>query len=144
LRDFQKSKVYKWERQVVSPRTNLVIPFDRAQMFVDGVWMSLGLIGPPVVTLMANQATRVWATGERTQLQLRHETPAWVILHELAHALTMDFTGHCDGHGPKFVGAYMKLLDKVLNIPLALTMYSAEHHGIKYEGLYEKQSWSHK
>ncbi len=116
-----------------APRTNLIISFDRAQMFVDGVWMVLGLIGAPRVSMMPAHAHRTWATGERTELRLRPETSAWVILHELAHALTMDHDGHCDGHGPKFVGMYIKILDKVLNIPLALTMYSLNHHGVKYE-----------
>ena len=105
-------------------------------MFVDGVWLSIGRIGPPVVELMPNQATKVWADARRDILRLRSTTPAWVILHELAHALNADYDGHTDMHGTKFVGTYMLLLDKVLSIPLSLSMYSATVHGVKYEGVY--------
>jgi hypothetical protein len=66
------------------------------------------------------------------ELRLRKKTPAWVILHELAHALNGTIEGDTDAHGPDFVGLYIKLLDKVLDIPLALTMYSLKEAGVKY------------
>jgi hypothetical protein len=138
MRDFQKSKLYAWENAVVDPRTDLTIPFERAQLFVDGVWLSLGFEGAPRVELIAPQATTTVAMGCRTAVRIRHVTPAWVILHELAHSINKRHDSApgasvpCDGHGPKFVGIYIRLLDKVLNIPLALTMYSLEKHGVKY------------
>jgi hypothetical protein len=139
MRDFQKSKVYAWEKAVVAPRTDLVIPFNRAQQFVDGVWLSLGFQGPPRVSLMAPQAIYAIANGCRHELKIRRETPAWVILHELAHAINQrhdkapEASVSCDAHGPNFVDIYIKLLDKVLNIPLALTMYSLRVHGVRHK-----------
>lgn len=131
-RDFQKQKVYDWEDKEVRHRTNRVIDFEHAQQFVDGVWLSLGLMYPPKVDLMASHATRIFATGCRGRLQLRMRTPAWIILHELAHALTCTEENTDEGHGADFVGMYLKLLDKVLNIPLPLLLYSLEKTGIKY------------
>jgi len=133
MKDFQKSKVYRWEREVVAPRALNTVLFEQAQMFVDGVFMAHGLLFPPRAELMPNQATRVFAQANRTVLQIREKTPAWIILHELAHTLTMAHDGpEGDGHGPDFVGMYIKLLDRVLNIPLALTMYTLDKAGIKY------------
>jgi hypothetical protein len=75
MRDFQKSKLYAWENAVVEPRTDLTIPFERAQLFVDGVWLSLGFQGPPRVEMIAPQATvtllraAVWQCGYPALLQ---------------------------------------------------------------------------
>jgi hypothetical protein len=138
MRDFQKSKLYAWENAVVEPRTDLTIPFERAQLFVDGVWLSLGFQGPPRVEMIAPQATVTVAKGCRMAVRIPRVTPAWVILHELAHSINKRHDSapaasvRCDGHGPKFVGIYIHLLDKVLNIPLCLTMYSLEKHGVSY------------
>ena len=137
-RDFQKNKVYRWEDTVVGPRSDRVIRFDEAQTFVDGVWLSMGLIGPPRCMLFDREQKCYIATGSRMELRLQIHTKAWVVLHEIAHALGMHKTdgGYVnpdDGHGPKFVGHYIKLLDRVLGIPLALTMYTLEQHGVKFK-----------
>jgi hypothetical protein len=131
-RDSQKSKVYAWENSVVAPLSKGAVPFDRAQAFVDGVWLTHGWLYPPEVALMPTQAKRVLATGSRAQLRLRPSTPDWVILHELAHTLTSDIDGRNDGHGAEFVGVYIKLLERVLNIPCLLTMYTLRRDKISY------------
>lgn len=68
-------------------------------------------------------------TGHRLRLRfLAHKpTPTWVILHEMAHALTCG-----DGHGPNFVGVYMQLVERWLNIPQALLHYTAREAGVKF------------
>ena len=135
-RDFQKSRVYAWEDAVILPRTNVTITFERAQMFIDGVWLAMGKIGAPRAELISKRIKTAVARGCRPYIEIREATPAWVILHELAHSLTMDHDHNGDGHGPKFVAAYMRLLDKVLGIPLALTIYSAQVHGVQFEQPY--------
>ena len=131
-RDSQKSKVYAWENSVIAPLSKGAVPFERAQAFVDGVWLTHGWLYPPECTLMPKQTKRIWATGSRTQLRLRPSTPDWVILHELAHTLTFDaVTHHNDGHGADFVGVYIKLLERVLNIPTLMTLYTLKRDGIK-------------
>lgn len=141
-RDFQRSKLYKWERAVVAPRTNKIVKFDDAQTFIDGVWMSLGLIGAPRVELMSLRNKKADAAADRVNIYLKGDTPAWIVIHEIAHSLNRqktrgswiyDGAEDCDGHGPKFVGEYIRLLDRVLGIPLCLTQYSLGVHGVKYE-----------
>lgn len=133
MRDFQRGKVYKWEQQFVAPHCNRVIPFNDAQMFVNGIWMALGLIGPPDVDLMPKNATAAFAVGCRQYIKIREQTPAWIIIHELAHTLTMTHEGLEDAaHGPDFVGVYIKLLDKVLGIPATLLMYTLAKSKIEY------------
>jgi hypothetical protein len=131
-RDYQKSRLYAWENKVVGPRCPRIIKFRDAQAFVDGIFICEGLVGAPRVALMPKQATRIWATGSRGELRIRPETPAWVIVHELAHAMTMSHDESVEGHGPDYVGVYIKLLDKYLALPLALTMYSLQFEKIKY------------
>ncbi len=134
--DHQKSAVYAWEDAILPSRTTSVITFDRAQMFVDGVWLSLGKLGPPRVEPISKRCTRTLARGNRSRVELPTPCPAWVVLHELAHSLTMDHDGRGNMHGKKFVAQYMRLLDRVLGIPLCLLTYSATVHGVHFDQPY--------
>jgi hypothetical protein len=135
-RDSQKQRVYDWENAVIAPLSKGGVPFDRAQAFVDGVWLSHGWLYPPQVLLMPKQATATMATGNRAEIRIQANTPDWVILHELAHTLTANEDGHGgrynDGHGADFVGLYIKLLERVLNIPTLMTMYTLKQAGVKF------------
>jgi len=131
-RDSQKQKVYDWERHVVAPLSKRSVPFDQAQAFVDGVWLTHGWLYPPQVSKMPKQATRTMATGCRGEIRLPAHTPDWVILHELAHTLTSNEHGHTDGHGADFVGVYIKLLERVLNIPTLMTMFTLKQANVKF------------
>lgn len=131
-RDSQKSKVYAWENAVIAPLSKGAVPFGQAQAFVDGVWLAHGWLYPPKVSLMPKQATAIMATGCRAEVRIREHTPDWVILHELAHTLTSDHDGRCDMHGAEFVGVYIKLLERVLNIPTLMTMYTLRQAKVSY------------
>jgi hypothetical protein len=131
-RDGQRSKVYAWEGHIVAPLSKRSVPFEAAQAFVDGVWLAHGWLYPPHVALKAKQATRTLADGCRGEIRIRPFTPDWLILHELAHALTSDHDGCSSGHGADFVGMYIKLLDKVMRIPLPLSLYTLQQKGIKF------------
>jgi hypothetical protein len=134
MRDPQRSRVYAWEEAVVAPRDPSAIPYERAQMLVDGVWLAEQLLYPPRVAPMPRQARRTWATGSRTTIRLPQDrpTPTYVILHEVAHALSSTVDGDSDAHGPDYVGLYMGLLDRRLRIPLPLLMFTAAQHGLAF------------
>ncbi len=127
-RDYQKRNVYKWENEVVGPRCHGRVRFENAQAFVDGIWLAEGLLYPPRVEL-AHENSKHWS-GSRTNLELTKITPAWVIIHELAHTLTMSLEDS-DGHGPDYVGNYIRLLDKYMGVPLALSLYTLDLAKIK-------------
>ncbi|MGI0023147.1 MAG: hypothetical protein ACRD9Q_09840, partial [Nitrososphaeraceae archaeon] len=59
-------------------------------------------------------------------------TPTWVILHELAHSMTSDINGNTNLHGKEFVGNYVRLVLKYLNVPLPVVLYSLDKFGIQY------------
>jgi hypothetical protein len=132
--DVQRQKVYRWEQKAIAPIHDRIVRFEDAQTFIDGVWLAMGLLWPPEVVPMARQARRVIAKGGRLTIHLPPEVQAWVLVHELAHALTNTAhdEGDGEGHGPDFMGMYLKLLDRVLSIPLAYTMYSLQAHSIQY------------
>src|SRR5918997_316932 len=134
MKDLQRSRVYAWEEAIVAPRDGSAIPFEQAQMLVDGVWLGGQLLCPPKVERMPRQARRTWATGSRTTIRLPQDrpTPTYVILHELAHALSSTVDGDTDAHGPDFVGLYMGLLDRWLRIPTPLLMFTAKQHGVTF------------
>jgi len=129
-RDYQRSKVYAWEREVIAPRDlTPPAPFERAQLLVDGVWLMERLFYPPRVVPLRPRITTIVATGNRLEISLRQHqpTPTWVILHEIAHALVQD-----DGHGPDFVGLYMGLVDRHLKIPQPMLMWTAAAAGVQF------------
>lgn len=133
MRDYQKNKVYSWEQKVIAPRGIQNILFANAQIFVDGVWLSNGWLYPPTVELIGKQARITAAKGNRTQIWIHDPMADWIILHELAHSLTTTFEGEGGArHGPDFVGIYIKLLEKVLNISATMLMYTLKEKNIDF------------
>lgn len=131
-RDFQRERVYAWENAVVKPRDPSKNRFEDAQALVTAIWTAEGLLHPPRVLPMPAQARVTCATGTRTQLRVPDLVPTWVVLHEIAHAMTSTFEGRSDGHGPDYVGNYMRLLDRFLKIPTPLLMYTASEHNVRF------------
>lgn len=133
-RDAQKQRVYDWEHKVVNPRVVATVHGDNLQTFVDGVWMKLGLLYPPKVSRMPKNVRKARADATRLTLRFTEvNTPTWVVVHEIAHALTASIEGNSERHGEKFMGVYLKLLDQICGLPLALTMYSLKEHNVAYD-----------
>jgi len=134
MKDPQRFRVYAWEEAVVAPRDPSAIPYEQAQMLVDGVWLAEQLLYPPRVAPMPRQARRTWATGSRTTIRLRQDgpTPTYVILHEVAHALSSTVDGDSEAHGPDYVGLYMGLLDRRLRRTMPLLLFTAAQHGVAF------------
>lgn len=134
-REYQKSKVYDWEEANIPKGQS--IKFADAQAYVNEVWAALGLKYPPIVHELPKQ-TRKWAgKGHRNGVWLPTTTNERVILHELAHSLTMTLHGFADaddtGHGPEFVGMYIQLVGKFMGLSTFALWFSAEKFGIEYE-----------
>ena len=106
------------------------MPFAAAQGMVDAIWSELGLVHPPKVERLPRQSRRLQADGSRLRLRLPAVIPSWLLLHELAHALSSTEDGASDGHGPDFMGLYVQLLTRYLRLPAAALIISAIDAGI--------------
>lgn len=128
-RDFQRARVYRWEEAVVMPRDPSRNRFEGVQALVTAVWTAEGLLHAPRVLPMPAHARITHATGSRTTIRVPDDVATWVVLHEIAHAMTST-PEKSDGHGPDYVGNYMRLLDRFLKIPTPLLMFTASEHKI--------------
>jgi hypothetical protein len=116
MRDWQRSRVYAWENRVIAPRDPSRVAFPSAQGMVDAIWLDMGLRYPPLVEgLPAQTRTRI-GDADRLTLRLSAHTPSWCLLHELAHAMSTTHDGVSDGHGPIFMGIYVRLLGRYLRL----------------------------
>ena len=125
-RDRQRARLYAWEDTVVAPRDPSLIAFPQAQGMVDAVWREMGLCYPPKVERLPTQATARQADATRLILRLPEQLPSWILLHELAHAMTSTHDGGSDGHGPLFVGLYVNLLVRYLRLDRTVLLDSLE------------------
>lgn len=107
-----------------------VVPFPLAQGMVDAIWSELGLRFPPKVERLPRQSRRLQGDASRLRLRLPDLIPSWLLLHEVAHALSSTADGVSDGHGPVFMGLYVKLLTLYLRMPAAMLIDSATAAGI--------------
>jgi hypothetical protein len=102
---------------VVAPADPTNIGFAAASGMVAAIWADLGLRYPPAVErLPRHPRRRTIARANRLCLYLPETTPAWCLLHELAHTLSSSQDGKSDGHGPVFAGLYVKLLERYLRL----------------------------
>jgi hypothetical protein len=129
-RDAQRSRVYAWEDRVIGPRDASLLAFAAAQGFVDAIWSETGLRFPPSVERMPAQARTRLADASRLVIRLPPQTPSWCVLHELAHAMTTTHDGVSDGHGPVFMGVYVRLLARYLRLDEAWLLASLAAEGI--------------
>jgi hypothetical protein len=135
-REYQKSKVYKWEHKHLHDGKR--ISFADAQAYVNEVWASEGLKYPPIIQEQAKQ-TRKWAgAGNREGIWIPIEGSCErVLLHELAHTLTMTIHGAPEAedsaHGADFVGMYIQLVSKYMGKSQFELWYTAKLEGVKFE-----------
>jgi hypothetical protein len=133
-RDPDARRLYAWEDAVIAPRDRSLVPFDRLQALVDHVWQGEGRRWPPRVRPLPKQARRTVARATRTAIEAPAELPSWVLLHEVAHALTADVDGVHAGHGPDFVAAYLRLLERHARLDRAMLEASLRQAGIGWTG----------
>ena len=132
-RDRQRSKVYAWEERFVAARDPTSIGFAQAQGMVDAIWAELGLRFPPKVERLPPQARATSADATRLSIRLPASSSSWWLLHELAHVMTSTADGQSDGHGPKFMGLYVKMLARYLRMPVDACLMSLEAADIEVD-----------
>ena len=133
IKDFQRSRVYRWEHDQVFPHDPHLLSIEDCRALVDIVYRwhegPLSLRpgwAPPSVT---DGRGRRHACGSREVIKL----PRWartrpLVLHECAHGLA------ADKHGPEFVRVYVDLLVRFMGLDRAALVASVEMAGIKIAG----------
>ncbi len=129
-RDSQRGRVYAWENRIIAPHDSTLVAYGRAQDMADAIWTDMGLQFPPCVEPLPGQASATLASATRLSIFLPAKTPSWCLLHELAHAMTTDVDGSSDGHGPIFMGVYLKLISRYLRLDPDRLLESAAVAGI--------------
>lgn len=132
LRDFQRSAVYAWETEFVSPRDTTPVEFANIQPIVNWIWQSEGLKYPPFVERLPKQKRKA-GDATRTCVRFQEKTYTWIILHELAHALSSNVDDETNMHGALFLGLFIQLLSRYLHIPISELAASAESKGLKFK-----------
>jgi hypothetical protein len=130
--DAAARRLYAWEDRVVAPRDRSLVPFARLQALVDHVWTEEGRRWPPRIRPLPRQARGTVARATRTAIEAPPELPSWILLHELAHALTTDVDGAGAGHGPDFVGTYLRLLVRHARMDRAMLEATLAADGIAW------------
>lgn len=132
MRDFQKSKLYEWERKYVFP----TMPkgeqsLETLTMLVEFMWKGLGLIKPP--TLMINNRYKNKSTGNRYEIQFKKSMMnEYIMTHELAHSLNLaEHRDTFDWHGPNYVADYCFLLTKFYGFDINYLLFTLNEHGVK-------------
>ena len=115
----------------MAPSDPTVLAFPAAQAVVDAIWSDMGLRYPPAVAPLSRQATTTVARADRLSILLADRTPSWCVLHELAHAMTSHADGRSDGHGPVFMGVYVRLIVRYLRLDQQMLIDSLRDAGIE-------------
>ena len=109
-RDFQRSKVYAWEREqgLVRRLAGPEMEFDECEALVMKHWRRYGGDPSDAPTVKPSRRARAWYRSGSHSITL----PRWArkyeqVLHETAHAIAT-ITAH---HGPVWVRVYCELLD---------------------------------
>lgn len=108
--DYQRSLVYSWDREVVSPNYPNGIPQVAVTLLIAKVE---AVTGVPIAWEYNPRATR-WAWGGKLVTLPNPKKATWaynvsVVIHECTHVV-LKAKGLCDQHGPKFMGGYIALL----------------------------------
>jgi hypothetical protein len=114
----------------VAPRDRTTIAFAATQAMVDAIWLDMDLRHPPAVERLSRRATTTIASANRLSLHLPDRIPAWCLLHEIAHAMSTTEDGRSDGHGPVFMGLYVRVLVRYLRLDETCLLASLRDAGI--------------
>lgn len=124
VRDYQRTKCYKWERQEFNWDYDLM-PLEECQALCDkyAPWLNL-------IVSDGRGRRAACAKIEKKQVCLpRWARKTWVVLHEIAHHLAYD-PSHAD-HGHQFMQEYIQLLAKHYNRDLEALRDSAVGYGLR-------------
>lgn len=79
------------------------------------------------------------ATGSRVAIEAPESLPSWILLHEVAHAMTSTADARSAAHGPDFVGVYVRLLVRHCRLDREMLAKTLAADGIRWNP--EAKAW---
>jgi hypothetical protein len=124
-RDFQRSRVYRWEAVHVLPHERKLLSLQACRDLTAEVF-ARRLGDDALPPRVEDGRGRRHAAGSRAVIKL----PRWartrpIVLHECAHGLAVD------GHGPDFVRAYVELLVEFMGLERTVLEASLRADGVQ-------------
>jgi hypothetical protein len=128
--DPQRERVYRWQTSIPDGGR---IKFENAQAIVDHIWADQELSFPPKVLPLHPNMKKAAGKANRLNVWLQAEVSLRTIIHELAHSMSMEIDDSHEtcGHGPWFMGLYTKMIEKYLNVPLPLMLYTCNKDNVE-------------
>ena len=140
MRDFQRSKVYEWERSYIrSNKRNFNLPeLSQVQEFVDMVLAERrNKLKVKAVQTYRKNAVWAWAKYDppRIELPLGWGRRSDIILHEVSHHIARDvLTG--PSHGTVFVSVYIDLINRYMGLDTDVLLQSLSRYKVKHSEMY--------
>ena len=131
MHDYQQNRVYAWEQKDV-PAGDW-IPFENVQESINYIWFQMGLKYSPKVSLMRDSIKWAGKANRNKVFIPAAGCSSQTLLHELAHSMTMNQDGVGHQHNEYFVGIYMILIEKFMNIAAPVLWYTAKLNRVKYK-----------
>lgn len=139
MKDFQRSRVYEWERDFLKlhPQNWRLDAMDECKTLVEKIWYGTGTTKRIPKLGDGRRRRRAVSLGGEIRLPRGGEfrnpdsdylRTAVVICHELAHELLPRGVGHT----ADFVSTHLYLLNKTLDIPLCWLVKTIRERNIKY------------
>jgi hypothetical protein len=136
IRDFQRSKLYKWEQKLFTKYGMFKSKLEERQvvLFISKVLLDENKPSIPIYFKKGGSACYFSYAHDDISLNF---TSSWglnkiVLLHEVSHYLVFLDKIEEGGHSEHFVGKYIYLLSKYLKIDKETLWLSAEKNKIKF------------
>ena len=119
MRDYQRSKLYKWER-IEYEWDDIILTLDQCQQLASSI--------VPFIEVTDGRARRSPCAKYSTRqiCMPKFSRTKWSVIHECAHFIERD------KHGPRFVGAYIKLLSEHYSRDIDQLKDSASEFGLDF------------
>lgn len=129
-RDYQRTKVYMWQPGACGEELGEA----EAQRLVDDIFADLGMDRPPKVTVTARRTSSSAAKFNEILLAEGWGQDKRVVVHEAAHIVARRASDRrISGHGPEFVGVYVRLLERWCGMDAHELLARAERLGVDCE-----------
>lgn len=125
--DYQRKKVYQWERHYVFPFDKQFVDPETVQPIIDYIWMCDGFKFPPKTEIRSRKNASC-SNATRTKINiLRSHLYTSILIHEVSHSFCeyiYQDGSYSDLHGSEFVGKYGNLLHRHMKFSIPYLLYT--------------------